>query len=101
MAEEFLLAAYLAAVNVVTFGLFAYDKYCATHDNRRVRESTLLIMAAIGGTVGAGAAMKICRHKTRHLKFKFGVPLLLSAQIILIFVTNPGNIVGRLLSFVR
>lgn len=101
MQEKFLIAgAYLVAVNVVTFGLFAYDKYCATHDKWRIRESTLLFWTAIGGAIGAGAAMELFRHKTLHLKFKFGVPLLLFVQIILIGIvlTNPGNIVGRLLS---
>ena len=101
MQDKFLIAAvYLAVVNVVTFALFAYDKYCAQHDRWRVRESTLLFWSAIGGALGAGIAMEICRHKTLHLKFKFGVPLLLFVQIILIglLLTNPGNIVGKLLS---
>ena len=101
MSDKFLIAAvYLAVVNVVTFALFAYDKYCAQHDRWRVRESTLLFWSAIGGALGAGIAMEICRHKTLHLKFKFGVPLLLFVQIILIglLLTNPANIVGKLLS---
>lgn len=102
MQEKFLIAgAYLAAVNIITFALFAYDKYCAQHDKWRVRESTLLLWAAIGGAIGAGAAMEICHHKTLHLKFKFGVPLLLFVQIILIgiLLTNPGNILGKIFSF--
>ncbi len=101
MSDKFLIAGiYLGVVNVVTFALFAYDKYCAQHDRWRVRESTLLFWSAIGGALGAGIAMEICRHKTLHLKFKFGVPLLLFVQIILIglLLTNPGNIVGKLLS---
>ena len=99
LSDEIFLATYLAAVNVGAFALFGYDKYCATHDKWRVRESTLLIWAAIGGALGAGIAMEFFRHKTLHLKFKFGVPLLLFVQIFLIgvLVTNPGNIVGRLL----
>ncbi len=85
MQENFwILVAYFAAVNVITFGLFAYDKYCAKKNKWRVRESTLLIWAAIGGSLGAGAAMEICHHKTLHLKFKFGVPILFFLQIILI-----------------
>ena len=99
MEEKFLVAgAYLVAVNVVTFALFAWDKYCATHGKWRVRESTLLFWAAIGGSLGAGVAMEICHHKTLHLKFKFGVPLLLFLQIILIGVllTTPGNILGKI-----
>lgn len=101
MSDKFLIAGiYLGVVNVVTFALFAYDKYCAQHDRWRVRESTLLFWSAIGGALGAGIAMEICHHKTLHLKFKFGVPLLLFVQIILIglLLTNPANIVGKLLS---
>ena len=95
----FFAGAYLLVVNVLTFALFAWDKYCATHDKWRVRESTLLFWAAIGGALGAGAAMEICHHKTLHLKFKFGVPFLLFVQIILIGVLlfNPGNIIEKLL----
>ncbi|MBQ6005351.1 MAG: DUF1294 domain-containing protein [Selenomonadaceae bacterium] len=99
MQDKFLFAgAYLAAVNVVTFALFAWDKYCATHDKWRVRESTLLFWSAIGGAIGAGAAMNICHHKTLHLKFKFGVPFLLFIQIILfgILLFNPGNILEKI-----
>ena len=85
MQEKILMAvAYLAAVNVITFALFAYDKYCAKNNKWRVSEFTLLFWAAIGGSLGAGAAMEICRHKTLHLKFKFGVPILFFLQIILI-----------------
>lgn len=80
----FIVAAYLVAVNIVTFALYAYDKYCAKNDKWRVRESTLLIWAAIGGSLGAGAAMEICHHKTLHKKFKFGVPVLFFLHIILI-----------------
>ena len=100
MQEKFLFAgAYLLVVNIFTFALFAWDKYCATHDKWRVRESTLLIWAALGGALGAGAAMEICHHKTLHLKFKFGVPFLLFVQIILIGVLlfNPGNIIEKIL----
>ena len=85
MQEKILMAvAYLAAVNVITFALFAYDKYCAKNNKWRVSEFALLFWAAIGGSLGAGAAMEICHHKTLHLKFKFGVPILFFLQIILI-----------------
>ena len=100
MSEKTLfIAAYLAAVNAFTFGLFGWDKYCATHDRWRVRESTLLFWTALGGAIGAGLAMEFFRHKTLHLKFKFGVPLLLFVQIILVglLIANPNNIIGKLL----
>ena len=79
---EIYLAGYLVAVNAVTFALFGYDKYCAQHDMWRVRESTLLIWSAVGGALGAGIAMEVFRHKTLHLKFRYGVPLILILQLI-------------------
>ena len=98
MDTKIFLAAYLAAVNVITFAMFGYDKYCAQHDNRRVRESTLLLWSAIGGALGAGIAMNFFHHKTLHLKFKFGVPLLLFVQIFLIgiLLTNPNHILDKI-----
>ena len=98
--ELLMVGGYLAVVNVITFGLFGWDKYCAQHDKWRVPEAKLLFLAAIGGAFGAGLAMEIFHHKTLHLKFKFGVPLLLFVQIILIgvLITNPGNVVGRILN---
>ena len=89
---------YLAAVNVITFAMFGYDKYCAQHDKWRVRESTLLLWSAIGGALGAGIAMGFFHHKTLHLKFKFGVPLLLFVQIFLIgiLLTNPNHILDKI-----
>lgn len=100
MSEKFFIPiAYLVAVNVVTFALFGYDKWCAQNDRWRVSESTLLFWAAIGGAIGAGAAMEIFHHKTLHAKFKFGVPLLLFVQIILfgLLLINPENIFDKLL----
>ena len=49
---------------------------------------TLLFMAAIGGSLGALFGMKIFHHKTLHLKFRLGVPLLLILQVAaLIYLT--------------
>ena len=48
--------------------------------------------------IGAGVAMEVFRHKTLHLKFKFGVPFLLFVQIFLvgILLTNPGNVLDKI-----
>ena len=82
MNENFFIAGiYYLAVNVITFALFAYDKWCAKHDRWRVKESTLLFWAAIGGGVGAFLAMDIFHHKTLHLKFKLFVPFFLFLHI--------------------
>ena len=56
----------------------------------RVPELTLLGLAAIGGSVGVLMAMKLFHHKTLHLKFKYGVPLILLLQVAgLIYLHMP------------
>ena len=68
---------YLSAINVVTFVLFGLDKYNARKGNRRIREVTLMAMAALGGGVGAWMGMSLWHHKTKHRKFRYGIPLIL------------------------
>lgn len=72
---------YLAAINLVTFVLFGTDKYKARHDKWRVKEAVLLGLSVIGGSVGAWLGMKVWHHKTLHNKFRYGIPLILLAQI--------------------
>jgi len=59
----------LIAVNLATFALFGLDKGLARRDAQRIRESTLLWLALIGGTPGAYAARSLFRHKTRKQPF--------------------------------
>ena len=75
------LSIYLVSINVITFVVYGLDKWKAKQAKWRIRESTLLGLAAIGGSIGALLAMKILRHKTKHNQFKYGVPLILVAQI--------------------
>ena len=50
----------------------------------RIRETTLLGLAVLGGSIGAWSGMKIWHHKTLHKKFKYGVPAIIIVQITLI-----------------
>ena len=75
---------YLIAINVVTFLVYGIDKWKAKQGSWRISEATLLILAVIGGSIGALLCMKVWRHKTQHKKFKYGLPLILIIQIILI-----------------
>ena len=75
------LIIYLVIINVMTFIVYGVDKRKAKQSKWRIRESTLLGMAAVGGSIGALFAMKILRHKTLHNQFKYGVPLILVVQI--------------------
>ena len=77
-----LLYYYLLIINAAGFLLMLVDKWKAKKNRWRVRESTLLIVAALGGSVGSLAGMYLFRHKTLHLKFTLGIPLILAAQCI-------------------
>ena len=71
----------LLTVNILTFIIYGIDKYKARHNHWRVRETSLLLLAALGGSVGALLAMYLFRHKTQHKKFRYGVPAILLVQL--------------------
>lgn len=75
--------AYILLINIVTFIAYGIDKYKAKKSRWRIPESTLLILAAVGGSIGALSGIKVFHHKTLHNKFRYGVPLILAAQIAL------------------
>lgn len=77
---------YLLIVNAVAFLLMLVDKQKARKKLWRIPESTLLLSAAIGGSIGALAGMYTFRHKTRHLKFTLGVSAILVVQMIAVFL---------------
>ena len=84
---------YLLAVNVATFFLYGIDKYKAKKNQWRISEATLLTMAAIGGSIGAWAGMRLWHHKTMHKKFKYGIPVIIIMQIALVTYLHTNNIV--------
>lgn len=71
---------YLVAINVMTFFAYGIDKYKAKHDRWRISEAALLLLAALGGSIGAWMGMHAWHHKTQHKKFRYGVPLICLAQ---------------------
>lgn len=74
---------YLVAINVVTFVVYGIDKYKAVRSKWRIPENTLIGLAVVGGSIGAWLGMKFWHHKTLHAKFRFGIPLILIAQVAL------------------
>ena len=76
---------YLLGINLLTFFIFGIDKWKAMRNKWRVPEATLLMLAALGGSVGALLGMSVFHHKTKHKKFLIGVPLILLAQLALAF----------------
>ena len=77
------LAYYLLAINVVAFIMYGIDKYKAKKAKWRIPEATLLLLAVLGGSIGAWMGMKVWHHKTMHKKFKYGIPAILLIQIAL------------------
>jgi uncharacterized membrane protein YsdA (DUF1294 family) len=68
--------------------VYGIDKWKAKQGSWRISEAILLLLAVIGGSIGALSGMQIWHHKTMHLKFKYGLPLILMAQIVLIYFIN-------------
>ena len=77
-----LILYYLLLINAAGFLLMLADKLKAKKNRWRIRESTLITVAALGGSVGSLLGMYAFRHKTQHLKFTLGIPLILVAQCI-------------------
>lgn len=75
---------YLVVINVLTFLTFGIDKWKAKKAKWRIREAALLVLAVLGGSIGAWLGMKVWHHKTLHKKFKYGVPLILVVQLVLL-----------------
>ena len=82
MMKLFLI--YLLAINMITFFMYGIDKWKAKRSRWRIPESTLLVMAVIGGSIGAWLGMKVWHHKTMHKKFKYGVPTILLIHVLIV-----------------
>ena len=79
-----ILAIYALVVNLIAFCMMGIDKRKARRKAFRIPESTLFVMALIGGSIGSIAGMYLFRHKTQHWYFVFGMPAILLAQLAVI-----------------
>lgn len=82
LTETFIYYAILG--NVITFIVFGIDKLKAKKRLWRIPEATLLLMTLAGGSIGAWCGMIVWRHKTRHWKFRLGVPAIFILHVALI-----------------
>lgn len=78
-----MLKNYLLIVNAAALLLMLADKWKAQQKDRRIRENVLIGAAIIGGSLGVWAGMYLFRHKTRHLKFTLGIPIIFAVQILI------------------
>ena len=83
-----MLTDYLILINAASFLLMLSDKQKARKKKWRIPEKVLIGSAVIGGSLGILAGMYTFRHKTKHLKFTIGIPVILALQIVLAIVLN-------------
>ena len=80
---EKILLAYIAVMSLVSIVICIYDKKISKKNKveLRIPEKTLLILSALGGSVAMFITMLIIRHKTKHVKFMLGIPIIMIVQI--------------------
>lgn len=78
------LAIYLTIINAASFLLMLADKRKARKNAWRIPERTLLLTAALGGSLGALMGMQLFRHKTKHLRFSLGLPVIFTVHCLLL-----------------
>ena len=96
LARLKVLGIYLAAINLVTFVSFAWDKHVAASGNdyrRRAPEARLLGLSLIGGAVGGLLAMSIARHKTQKWYFVWGLPLFIVLDLAIILFAHMSGLI--------
>ncbi|MBD5514220.1 MAG: DUF1294 domain-containing protein [Lachnospiraceae bacterium] len=86
-----LIIIYLVVINSISFIMMGLDKYKAKKRAWRIPESTLFVLALIGGSIGSIAGMHLFHHKTRHWYFLYGMPAILIIQILIVIAlaTSP------------
>ena len=75
-----ILTIYLVTINVATFLVYGLDKWKATQSMWRVREAALLLLAVLGGSIGAWLGMQVWHHK----KFRYGITMIIIAQVAVV-----------------
>ena len=85
--------AWLVIINLIAFAIFGIDKKRAKKGQWRIPEKTLFLSAILGGSIGAILGMYVFRHKTKHWYFQIGIPAILIAQIVIVYLlVNKGII---------
>lgn len=81
-----MLTGYLILINAAAFLLMLADKQKARKNKWRIPERALISTAVIGGSIGCLVGMYAFRHKTKHLRFAVGIPVILALQIVLAII---------------
>ena len=82
-----ILLIYVLIMSIISIIVTMYDKIAATkRPEGRIRERTLLLLSALGGSVAMYIAMQLIRHKTLHKKFMIGIPAIIVLQFALVCI---------------
>ena len=73
-----------ALINLLGFTLMYIDKIRAINKKWRISENTLMLVSILGGSIGSYFGLKLFRHKTKHIKFSIGIPIIIIIQIFII-----------------
>jgi len=85
-----LFIGYLSFISLIAIVTTVIDKRAAERGKSRISENALLVISALGGAVAMFVTMIMARHKTKHLKFMVGIPVIIILQIaLLVFVVFP------------
>jgi uncharacterized membrane protein YsdA (DUF1294 family) len=79
-----IICAWLLLWSIVAFIAMGADKRKARKGKWRVPEATLFLFALLGGGLGATLGMHVFHHKTKHWYFRWGLPLILLVQLVLV-----------------
>ncbi len=77
---------YLIIINLIAVIVTIHDKRAAVKGTWRVKENTLLLISALGGSPAMYLTMLLIRHKTRKPKFMVGIPLILIVELIIVYL---------------
>lgn len=75
---------YLVILNIIGFFSMRSDKRRAIAHGPRIPEKKLFTFALFGGSLGCLFGMLVYRHKTKHLSFRLGLPVILLLQVIIL-----------------
>lgn len=83
----FAFIAYVAIISLISIIVCIYDKKISKKNRVELRtpEKWLLILSALGGSVAMFLTMLLIRHKTKHVKFMLGIPIIIVIQAAAIF----------------
>jgi uncharacterized membrane protein YsdA (DUF1294 family) len=81
-----ILFGYIAVISLISIIVCIYDKKISKRNNVKLRipEKSLFIWSAVGGSLAMYITMKIIRHKTKHVSFMVGIPVIFVLQVALI-----------------